>query len=160
MSDKAETHRVPVNVYRTEDRLTVAMPMPGMVSNEDIAVEVTADNRLIIHGVSRGALRDDKEVVLEEWSVGPCHRELNLPSSVDGELATVTYGNGVLVIALPIAERVRPARLSLEAVAPFRGERVGSAGHPIKPLTTSEHLAAQAALQAEHAGRRRRRKAD
>ena len=49
-------------------------------------------------------------------------------------------GNGVLVVALPLAKRTVPARVSLERVGIGRGERVGSVGHPIEPRSTDEHV--------------------
>jgi hypothetical protein len=93
--------------------------------------------------------RESKEVLLDEWDVGGYHRQLDLPAAVDGALGTATYGNGVLVVALPVAGLTRPARFSLETVGPGRGQRVGSAGHPIQPLSTDEHRAAQDAMRAE-----------
>ncbi|MDQ6661224.1 MAG: Hsp20/alpha crystallin family protein [Chloroflexota bacterium] len=52
-----------------------------------------------------------------------------LPDSVDGQHANVTYGNGVLVIALPLSARTTPANLTLETVGPAHGERIGNSGH-------------------------------
>jgi len=128
-------------MYRTPDRLMVAAPLPGM-EPDNIVVEITAAGRLVLHGDLRGMLTGQKEVLLEEWTAGPYHRELELPASVDGELANATYGNGVLVVVLPITERTRPARLVMQALSPTHGERVGSAGHyPLwRPRTTEEHL--------------------
>jgi HSP20 family protein len=114
---------VPVNVYRTADTVTVAAPMPGLEA-ENIAVDVRADGHLVVRGRLRGALKDVKEVLVEEWSAGPYHREVDLPAPVDGEGAIVTYGNGVLVVALPVAARTRPAQLALEQTGPSRGQRV------------------------------------
>jgi HSP20 family protein len=122
-AERTELQRLPVKLYRTADIVTVAAPMPGLEA-ENIAVDVTGDDRLVLRGQLRGALKDVKELLLDEWSVGPYHREVALPCPVDGENATVTYGNGVLVVALPVAERTRPAQLALESIAPTRGERV------------------------------------
>jgi HSP20 family protein len=118
---------IPVKMYRTEDRLMIAAPMPGMLP-EDIVVEVTSDGSLILHGRLRGYLKGVKEVLLDEWTVGGYHRELALSDAVDGSLTNVTYGNGVLT---------RPAKLTLETVAPDIGQRVGSAGHPPHPIPAS-----------------------
>ena len=132
-----------VNLYRTDDRVMVAAPLPGMEPS-DIVVELTTNGRLVLHGEFRGALTGQKEVLLEEWSAGAYHRELDLPVAVDGELANVTYGNGVLVVVLPVAEQLRPARLTLQEISPTRGERVGSAGHrPIQARSTEEHWQAK-----------------
>jgi HSP20 family protein len=127
-----------VNIYRTDDRIMIAAPLPGMEPS-DIVVEVAAPARVVLHGEFRGALTGQKEIVLEEWCAGGYHRELTPPAAVDGELANVTYGNGVLVV-LPFADQTRPARLTLQPLSPTRGERVGSAGHPVRPRTTEEHL--------------------
>jgi len=121
MAEDVQT--VAVNVYRTDDLVTVAAPMAGLGA-EDIVVEVSADGRLAIRGDLRGALKDAKEVVVEEWTAGPYARDVALPASVDGERATLTYGNGVLVVALPVAADTRPARLHLDPIGPARGERV------------------------------------
>lgn len=145
--DAADQQETPVKMYRTPQRLTVSAPMPGLEPS-DIAVEVTSDGRLILVGQVRADLKDAKEVLLDEWRVGGYRRELALPNAVDGPLANVTYGNGVVVVALPLCDQTRPARLSLETIGQARGERVGNSGHPVAPRTGEEHRAARAAEQA------------
>jgi HSP20 family protein len=153
---------VPVKLYRTIDRLTVAALMPGLLA-QDFSVEITADNHLVLSGPVRGITADvqvfhrlvpgntsgtaaprlieeQRELLLDEWAVGAYRRDLPLPSPVNGRLATLTYGNGVLVVSLPVARRVTPARLSLAPIGIARGERIGSAGHPIRRRSTAEHL--------------------
>jgi hypothetical protein len=88
------------------------------------------------------------DLLLDEWSVGPYERTLSLPCHVDGELADVTYGNGVVVVALPKAAQTRPATLSLEAIGLARGQRVGSHGKDLAPTTTEEHRKAKADMAA------------
>jgi HSP20 family protein len=126
MEERTDLQSVPVKVYRTPELVTVAAPMPGL-EPEDIAVEVTPGGALMLRGRLRGALKDAKELLVDEWSVGPYHREITLPAPVDGEGATLTYGNGVLVVALPVAAETRPALLSLREIGPARGERVPEA---------------------------------
>lgn len=49
MQEPFATHGgVPVTMYRTPDRLTLAAPMPGVQSGE-IAVEITAAGRAVLH---------------------------------------------------------------------------------------------------------------
>lgn len=142
MNSNVQAQRVPVKVYRSSDRLTVAAAMPG-VEPEDIRVEVQ-EGRVFLHAELRGLLKDEKEVLIDEWNPGSYHRELELPDAVDGELANVTYRNGVLVTVLPLAERTRPAHLTLERIEPGYGVRQGSHGHPIEPVSREEHEAARA----------------
>lgn len=128
MQEQVKQQQIPLKVYRTTGRLMVAAPMPGL-EPENIVVEVTADGFLLIHGNMRGMLKEIKELLLDEWSVGVYHRELALPVQVNGTCANVTYGNGVLTVTLPISEQTSPARLTLERIAPTHGERKGNSGH-------------------------------
>ena len=123
MAETTPLQSVPVKMYRTRDTLTVAVPMPGLGA-ENIAVDVSPEGHLVMRGQLRGALKDAKEILLDEWSAGPYYREIDLPAAVDGPGATITYGNGVLVVALPVADSTRPARLCLHETAPTRGQRV------------------------------------
>jgi HSP20 family protein len=129
MQEHLKQQHIPVKVYRTPGRLMVVAPMPGL-EPENIVVEVTDDGHLILHGDLRGMLKDIKELLIDEWSVGIYHRELELPIPVDGELANVSYGNGVLTVAFPINKQTRPARLTIERLTPTHGQRKGNAGHP------------------------------
>lgn len=130
MPELTDFQLIPVNMYRTLDHLTVAAPMPGL-EPEDILVELTEQGQLIIHGDVRGTLKGAKEVLLNEWNVGGYHRELTLPEAVDGEHANVTYGNGVLVIALLSSQNTLPARITLAKTGTAHGEyRGNTGGHP------------------------------
>jgi HSP20 family protein len=110
----------------------IAAPMAGL-EPENILVEVSvdgdSDGRLILHGDQRALLKEIKELLIDEWSVGAYHRELALPVPVNAVCANVTYGNGVLMVAMPISEQTSPARLTLERVTPTHGERQGNVGH-------------------------------
>ena len=128
-----QPQRLPVKLYCTHELVTVAAPMPGLGPG-DVAAAVTPDRRLVIVGrlctdadESCGTLKQpQKQVLLDEWEVGPYRREIELPVNVDAERATLTYGNGILVIALPVATEMRPGRLTLDRVAPpVRGARLG-----------------------------------
>ena len=152
-SDMQTRQSVPVKLYRTPDRVVIAAPMPGL-RPEDVTVDVTDTGRVILQSTPRGGLREhlfhvevtvdrdgdqqvwthewwqeSKDVLLNEWCTCGYYRELDLPAAVDAPLGTVTYGNGVLVVALPVTGQLRSARLRLAAVGEGRGERVGSPGH-------------------------------
>jgi HSP20 family protein len=124
---------VSVKLYRTDDLVTVAAPLPGLGPG-DITVVLSPERRLVIVGrqcadpdAGCGTLKHPrKTVLLDEWEAGPYRRELELPADVDGQAATLTYGNGILVVALPVAAETRAARLRLEnATNHVRGGRIG-----------------------------------
>lgn len=139
MHEQVKWQHIPVKVYRTDDRLMIAAPMAGL-EPENIAVEVTDDGRLILHGDQRALLKDVKELLIDEWSVGVYHRELALPVPVNAARANVTYGNGVLMVAMPIGDQTSPARLTLERVTPTHGEHKGNAGQLATRVRTPESM--------------------
>ncbi len=128
MQEQVKVQQIPVKVYRTSDRLMIAAPMPGL-EPQDVLIQVTNNGHLILQGELRGMLKNIKELLIDEWSVGGYHRELALPNSVDGMRANVTYGNGVVVVVLPISNQTTAANLTLETVGPVRGQQVGNVGH-------------------------------
>jgi HSP20 family protein len=73
--------------------------------------------------------------------MGPYYRELTLPQSVSGELTNATYGNGVLVLAMPTLEpgvQEDAVAFRLEADAGTRGQRGGHIGSEIEPTIPTE----------------------
>lgn len=129
MQEREKVQEIPVKVYRTSDRLMIAAPLPGM-EPEDIQIQVEQGNRLVIRGEVRGLLKNTKELLVDEWSVGKYYREVPLPNAVDGINANVTYGNGVLVVALPISNQTTPATIKMNRTVWSHGGYVGNAGHP------------------------------
>jgi HSP20 family protein len=127
MQTQTKIQGVPIKMYRTEDRLTIAAPMPG-IQPEDILIRVT-EKALILQGEIRGVLKDVNEVLVDEWDAGGYYREVALPNAVDGVHANVTYGNGVVVVALSLSEKTVVADITVPKVGTDKGERVGHAGH-------------------------------
>jgi HSP20 family protein len=118
---------VPVRVYQSENRIMVAAPLPGL-EPEDILVTVEG-NRVTIDGERRGVRQDERDLLITEWEIGPYHRDLELPESVDGRTANASYGNGVLVLMLPKGgQSGGKTEIRLEAIEPTVGMRVGHSG--------------------------------
>jgi HSP20 family protein len=109
--------RVPVKIYESSDRLTIAALMPGIDAN-DMVVEITPGNQLDLHGNGR--------VLGDEWNPEPWSREITLPAAVDGNTANATYCHGILIVALPLSVQTRPARIKLEPIGGNYGEWSGT----------------------------------
>ncbi len=123
---------VPVRLYEDGDRIMLATPMPGLQA-ENISVLVSG-TRVTVHGEQRGPAENDgnqSRVLLDEWTPGPYHRELDLPEGVNGAEINATYGNGVLVLAMPKARKGQGTgrtEFRLKVTESTRGEHWGHVG--------------------------------
>jgi HSP20 family protein len=136
-----EGQTLPVRLYQTDTHLMLAAPMPGLEPG-DICVEISED-AVAIKGIERGAGQHRRDLLIEEWTIGPYQRKVSLPQPVDGSLTNVTYGNGVLVLAMPKMKsggRGISSTLHLDPIGSARGERVGHAGHEVQPKTSSHRM--------------------
>jgi HSP20 family protein len=133
-----EAQTVPVRIYQSGNHVMLAAPMPGL-EPQDISISI-ADHTISIHGEERGPRQDNLELLITEWKIGPYFREIALEQAVDGALTNATYGNGVLVLAMPKARDARgvDAEFTLEAISATRGERVGHTGSAINPVGSAE----------------------
>src|SRR6516164_9566688 len=120
---------IPVQLHRADYLLVLAAPMPGLEPS-DIAVVIEGD-RVTIDGTYRGSRHDQPDVLISEWTMGPYHRDIILPQLVNGELTNATYGNGVLVLAMPILPLGTPSEkteLRLDIITGARGQHVRHTG--------------------------------
>ncbi|HTI14568.1 MAG TPA: Hsp20/alpha crystallin family protein [Dictyobacter sp.] len=132
MQEKEKIQHIPMKMYRTAELLSIAAPMPGL-QPEDILVTVAENGQMIVQGSLRGLLKDVKELLLDEWSIGGYYRELALPDHVDAKHANATYGNGVLVVAFPVSARTIAATLVLEKTGIDHGEYIGNMHRVVQP---------------------------
>jgi len=131
---------VPVQLHRAQGLLVLAAPMPGL-EPQDISVSIHHD-RVTIRGDYRASRHDQPETVISEWTMGPYHRDLSLPQPVSGRLTNATYGNGVLVLAMPTLEpdmQEDVTEFQLEADTGTRGQRIGHMGSEIEPTMPTQH---------------------
>jgi len=130
---------IPVQLHRAKGLLVLAAPMPGL-EPQDISVSIH-DDQVTIRGAYRASRQDQPETVMSEWTMGPYHRDISLPQPVSGILTNATYGNGVLVLAMPTLEpgvQEEGMAFRLEAETGTRGQRVGHMGSEIEPAVPRE----------------------
>lgn len=138
MASQAQT--IPVRVYRGKEHIMLAAPLPGL-EPENISVTINGDT-VNIQGDERGPGQRDREMIIEEWSIGPYHREVKLPEMVDAELTNATYGNGILVLSMPKCKHTQPdshATFKLHPIEGARGERIGHSGMDVGQKAAAQH---------------------
>jgi HSP20 family protein len=118
---------IPVNLYENERELMVVAPMPG-VAPEDISVEITDAGKLTLRCRQHGEGQERIDYILREWAYGPYVRTIDLPRTVDANRANLSYGNGVLTLALPKAATTTSATLYVDRTGHTRGLALGHVG--------------------------------
>lgn len=136
---------VPVQLHRADQLLVLAAPMPGLEPS-DISVVVDGD-QVSIDGAYRGSRQDQPDILVSEWTMGPYHRDIILPQLVNSGLTNATYGNGVLVLAMPILLPGRPrekTEIRLDTITGTRGQHVSHTGGGIPvPNHDASHQSTQ-----------------
>ena len=100
----------PVDIFETEDALTVVVDLPGLAMDSvDIRVE---DSILTIKG--RSNYGSKAEMLRQEFSLQGYYRQFQLSDEVDQERISAESKNGVLTIMLPKAEKSKPKQIRVK----------------------------------------------
>jgi len=131
---------IPMQIHQTDALIVLAAPMPGL-EPQDISVVIAGD-QVTVRGNYRGSRQETGDLLVSEWTIGPYAREIVLPQPVNGSLTNATYGNGVLVLAMPKMERGTGGsytEFKLDVVEATVGQRIAHTGSALRPTTAEEH---------------------
>ena len=121
--------KIPLRISESDVHLLLVTPMPG-IKPSDISITIVGRS-VKISGRQTGPGQDDKNLLLEEWKIGPYYREVQLTRPVSGSLTNATFGNGILTLAMPKARSESDCSVvtfQLEPIDSARGERIGHKG--------------------------------
>jgi HSP20 family protein len=100
----------PVDIYETEDALTVVVDLPGVDKDEvDVRVE---DSILTIKG--KADYTPPANLLRGEFNLQGYYRQFQLSDEVDQNRISAESKNGVLTIHLPKAEKSRPKQIKVK----------------------------------------------
>jgi HSP20 family protein len=95
----------PFQVRSSDDGWTVDVPMPG-IDPKDVKLEVAGSTL----SIRAEAPRDEKDAPVARYE-----QSLTVPQFVDLDKLTATHHHGMLRLALPIKDSVRPRRIEIQA---------------------------------------------
>lgn len=96
------------DIEETESHYVLSFDLPGM-KQEEISIEVQ-DRVLSISGERK---REEKSVRHSERFYGRFERQFALPDNVNADSVEANYEHGVLKIALPKLEEVKPKKVQI-----------------------------------------------
>lgn len=104
----------PAEIFVEQNKVHACVALPG-VKPEDVNVEIH-QNQLVIRGERKQEREVKEEQYLQrEMSYGRFERRLPLPEGIDADKIEATYRNGILDVAVPLAEKALPKRIEIKA---------------------------------------------
>jgi HSP20 family protein len=102
-----------VDIFETENEIVVQAELPG-VDRKDISLHL--ENNVL---TLKGERRFEKETKEENYhrierAYGGFSRTFSIPATVDEEKIRADYRDGILKIALPKKEQVKPKQIRIE----------------------------------------------
>lgn len=122
--------RLPVNLYRNNDRLVLTAPCPGF-EPVNFRIEVKG-RRVSVAEDERGPGQERMTYLRREWTTGPYRRAVTLPAPVDASRANATYDNGVLVVILPVARKGTSGAIMMSKIGTAKGQRIRHVGRDLR----------------------------
>src|SRR5947207_10229987 len=121
MTRQTAVESPPVNVYESNDQLTVAIPIPG--AHHDTVSLNLEGRRLTVDAEARYP-QEQQHYVQREWTVGTSHRVIDLPKAVRAGGAKAMLTHGILTISLPIGggESDSPIRIPVTEPPVHQGQ--------------------------------------
>jgi len=107
--DEARYIVPPVDIYETDDAITVVADLPG-VGKEGVDVRVE-DGVLTIKG--KAGYNPPANMLLEEFNLQNYYRQFQLTDEIDRSKIWAESKNGVLTVRLPKAEKSKPKQIKV-----------------------------------------------
>ena len=104
---------MPMDLYRVDDHFVVTVDLPGV---DPGSIDLNVDGSTLTIRAERSLRSDDGvQWLAQERPVGSYLRQLHLGDGLDVDRIEASYDAGVLTVTIPVAERARPRRITVEA---------------------------------------------
>ena len=102
---------MPIDAYRDGDTFFIALDLPGVDPGSiDLDVE---RNVLTVKAERKPQYPDDVEMIIGERPRGSFSRQMFLGDTLDTDRIDAGYDAGVLTLKIPVAERAKPRKISV-----------------------------------------------
>jgi HSP20 family protein len=102
---------MPMDAWREDDTFVVEFDLPGV---EASSIDLDVERNVLTVRADRTMREGTSELVAAERPRGVFSRQLILGDNLDLEQITATYTDGVLQLTIPVAERAKPRKISID----------------------------------------------
>src|SRR3954462_11783672 len=104
---------MPMDAYRKDDSFLVQFDLPGI---DPESIDLTVErNVLTVHASRTRPSGEEVEMLAAERPHGSFSRQLFLGDTLDVDALQADYTDGVLTLRIPVAERAKPRKVSINA---------------------------------------------
>ncbi|MDE3065035.1 MAG: Hsp20/alpha crystallin family protein [Acidobacteriota bacterium] len=109
---------MPMDAFRKEDQFLLQFDLPGVDSS---TIELTVDNSTLTVKAERRAplLAEGIEALVAERPHGSFTRQILLGDNLDTTKIDARYADGVLTLAIPVAEEAKPRKIEVRHESPL-----------------------------------------
>ncbi len=103
---------IPMDAYRKEEQFLLQFDLPGVDAE---SIELTVDNNTLTVRAERQApvLAQGIEALIAERAHGVFTRQILLGDNLDTSKIDAQFSDGVLTLAIPVAEEAKPRRIDI-----------------------------------------------
>jgi HSP20 family protein len=116
---------MPMDAWREGDRFVIEFDLPG-VAKESIDIDV--ERNVLTVKAERVAGNGDWQRLASERVHGQFTRQLVLGDNLDLDRIEAAYSDGVLRLAVPVAEKAKPRKIEVQGTMPT-GDSVEQVAH-------------------------------
>ena len=101
---------MPMDAWREDDRFVFEFDLPGVARD---SIDLDVEHNVLTVSAERAARDDDLPALAAERPRGIFSRQLVLGDNVDLDRIEASYGDGVLRLVVPVAEKAGPRRIEI-----------------------------------------------
>jgi HSP20 family protein len=105
---------MPMDLYRAGDHVVAAFDVPGV---DPGSIDISVEGNSVTVSAERSAPGDAAEWMIAERPRGHYSRRLTMGRDLDLDQLHASYVDGVLSLTIPVAERSKPRRVTVEHAA-------------------------------------------
>ncbi len=107
----AATFALPLDITEAENDFVVKASLPG-IKPEDVQTTLLGDT-LTIRAESKVEEQNGHNWLLRERRSGSFQRSVSMGTSINADMASAKFENGVLTLTLPKSEQARPKQINI-----------------------------------------------
>ena len=108
----ARPSAMPMDAWREGEEFIVEFDLPGV---DPDSIDLDVERNVLTVKAERKPLQGDRELLAAERPRGVFSRQLILGDTLDTERVKAAYDGGVLTLRIPVAEKAKPRKITIDA---------------------------------------------